>query len=236
MIIRFPHIHNGYRDNYTYMYCLLSLFQWHNESLNIWTMLCSLCLGTHLYIYYISSSVNRLPLTVFFLGQFLHNPVSICYHLFMPVCYDLLRKLDRLAIVFMNLCATWAILYSTIYVYANTVTLLLAFISFGLLAKSWNVCHKDRVTLLYPILTSAFGYYIPVTVYSLMYSKNWVIKAAAPFMYLSHGLGAAVYVKHWPQKWWPGRFDYGFHSHVLMHILVFACYNFGYIYLSHINS
>ena len=235
MIIRFPHIHNGYRDNYTYISCLWSLFQWHNETLNIWTMICSLCLGAHLYIYYLNFSENRLALTAFFLGQLIHNPVSICYHLFMPVSHVLLRKLDRAAIVFMNICATWAVLYAMFNEYANVITVILSVISIRLLAKTWNIRTSDRITLLDPILTSALGYYIPVTVYSFMYSKHWVIKAAAPLMYLSHGLGATVYVKHWPQKWWPGSFDYGFHSHVLMHILVFACYNFGYVYLANVQ-
>lgn len=237
MIVRFPYIKNGYRDNFSYLACFLSLFKLHNESLNIWSTIASLGVGSLLYsMYFWSHAERRLSLSVFFIGQLVHNPISIGYHLFMPACHDFLRKLDMTAIVFMNLCATWAIINSMSSAHASFATLLVSFLSCKLLAKSWNVSRVDRVKLLYPILASALGYYVPVTIYSLLFSKHWITSVAAPIMYLSHGLGALAYVKHWPQKHWPGRFDYGLHSHVLMHILVFACYNFGYVYLATLDK
>lgn len=231
----FPYILRGYRDDYTLISCMISIFQWHNETLNIWTTIGSLCLGSYLYVYFTQKGYS---LTVFFLGQLIHNPISILYHIFMPVL-PCLRNVDRAAIVAMNVCATWSILYNIALatqwqchcLHVNIVTMLITLCSSWLLVKSWNIQKTDRVTLLYPIMTSAVGYYISVIIYALLYSKHWITTVAAPAMLVSHSLGALVYINHWPQKWSPGTFDYGFHSHVLMHILIFGCYNFGYIYL-----
>lgn len=222
---RFPYILRGYRDNYSFRDCMISLLQWHNETINIWTSIASLCMGIHLHM-------NMGCHTIFFIGQLIHHPISICYHLFMPVA-PWLRNVDRTAIVIMNLCASWSILYAMTfnYIYVIIVTIFITSVSMGLLVRSWNIKKSDRKTLLYPIVSSALGYYIPVIIYSLLYSTHWITTMATPCMLLSHGLGAIIYVNHWPQRWWPGAFDYGWHSHNLMHILVFGCYNFGYIYL-----
>jgi len=44
----------------------------------------------------------------------------------------------------------------------------------------------------------------------------WLFKMSCP-LYL---FGALVFVQKVPERWFPGRFDYAFHSHQLWHIFV----------------
>ncbi len=38
-------------------------------------------------------------------------------------------------------------------------------------------------------------------------------------------VGVVFYVTHIPERWWPGRFDFGVHSHVIWHLWTGACAN-----------
>ena len=112
--ITFPYIYSGYRTCQTYRDCFASIWKWHNQTLNIWTMIFSFFLGTFLYTAKVNGH-NFLPMTVYYLGQAVHNPLSVCYHTFMPVNLIFWRTIDINAIVFMNLCASWAVIYSVAY-------------------------------------------------------------------------------------------------------------------------
>ena len=38
--------------------------------------------------------------------------------------------------------------------------------------------------------------------------------------YLAYGIGMGLYLSHWPERVWPGRFDYIGKSHQLWHLCV----------------
>jgi hypothetical protein len=51
------------------------------------------------------------------------------------------------------------------------------------------------------------------------------------FLVLCQGIGSLVYVTHWPQRVAPPSLkhfvSHWCHSHILMHIALFVCYNAG---------
>lgn len=50
-------------------------------------------------------------------------------------------------------------------------------------------------------------------------------------MAASHGLGAACYAAHVPERLAPGAFDNLGNSHNILHAALFGAYNYGYVYL-----
>jgi len=51
-----------------------------------------------------------------------------------------------------------------------------------------------------------------------------------------HGLGAACYMTHWPQKRFPRTFDLCGFSHNIMHVMCFMIFVWGYPYLALLHS
>lgn len=89
---RFPYIRYGYRKasgSTTAWQLWRSAFRLHNELLNAWTMVASLVAGFMLCIYCVQASgarqTNLLPFFFLLLGQLLHTPASVCYHILMPL-------------------------------------------------------------------------------------------------------------------------------------------------------
>lgn len=91
------------------------------------------------------------------------------------------------------------------------------------------------------------GYYVPITYRGVtvlwQYTRDpqgdfevsplgipWET-ATLLMVLLCHGIGGLVYVKHWPQCVVPDRWrhfvSHWCHSHILMHIMLFLCYNTG---------
>ena len=60
---KYTYIEQGYRVGYTLYECLLSLFTFHNESLNIWTHLLALIAWIALFAFYASDYIHTLTTT-----------------------------------------------------------------------------------------------------------------------------------------------------------------------------
>lgn len=92
----------------------------HNESLNAWTMVISLVAGMLLCFQNLQSSkplfMDSLPFYAMLIGQALHTPVSVGYHLFMPISPETAnywRRMDLSLVFVMNLCAAYSLAYFT---------------------------------------------------------------------------------------------------------------------------
>lgn len=230
---RFPYLRKGYRVLIPPAHassswdaiglCLRSLLRWHNETLNAWTMMASLFVGCCMYVATKPSDAGAVLL----LGQILHTPVSVAYHLCMPISREVsarLRNADLAMVVVLNACATWAFSMKTFgKMYASCVDCILLILA-ALTMMSNNKSRKQIVGL---VAFSAMGYYVPIF-WNVLHPRLWW---GALLVILCHGTSALCYINHWPQSKWPGMFDFGFHSHVIMHVMLFVCYNAGYVYV-----
>jgi len=68
------------------------------------------------------------------------------------------------------------------------------------------------------ILPMAHGVYLHTwEVAMLAGSIHWTV-----FMGSFYLFGAFLYAQQYPEKWWPGRFDFWLHSHQIFHLCVLA--------------
>lgn len=78
-------IQTGYRICKDYKSCLKSLFYFHNETANCWTMIITAIMSTCFFIFavnQIDSKIDQIPFILFWLSCVLHLPFSVGYHLF----------------------------------------------------------------------------------------------------------------------------------------------------------
>lgn len=252
---RFPYLLRGYRAGGTVRSCMMSAFARHNETLNVWTMVLSLLAGIVLCAWSLATAVATVPggiaswadvtpYAALLLGQALHTPASVCYHLCMPMSRpirDRLRRADLTMAMMLNACATWAFWYFTWgwrAAAASTVAVT-AIAGAELATRARDGRPDSRARIVTLIGLSAFGYYVPIAYNGIRCMASGAFaelpSMAATLVVACHGAAAACYVCHWPQRHAPGAFDLGVHSHVLVHVLLFACYNAGYPYVLHLH-
>lgn len=246
--LRFPYITTGYRLGGTYTDAVLGLFRWHNEFINAWTMVISLLVGTCLMLHTILTGPPHIvgPTLSMWIGQALHHPFSIAYHLCMPLSEDVFhryRSLDVCFILIMNVFATlglaWAAWGKTVGIICATVCGLIA--GAGMLYVLLNQEHKrvSRVTIITLIGITALGYYGPVVARAIVAVRNNHFMShafiGAIILLVGHGLAGIAYGTHFPQRLAPhGQLDSVCTSQILAHLLVTSVYNYGYMYIKHV--
>ncbi|XP_064425700.1 progestin and adipoQ receptor family member 4 isoform X2 [Latimeria chalumnae] len=181
----------GYRPACTVQECLRSLFYLHNELGNIYT----------------------------------HG--SVLYHLFMnheggaPI-YHTLLTLDMCGVCMVNTLGAMPIIYCSLLCYPTTRHI--ALLGYTLLSSYAIFCAvtaQSNVTRLQSFAGQAFfrflffflrwydtGYGSPTSL------RNFLIMDALAL------LGGIINVARIPERWKPGKFDYWFNSHQIMHVLV----------------
>ena len=83
-----PHVKTGYRSSgEKYRTYLHSLFKWHNETTNVWSMIMVniVSLVCLLYVCIVLKPTVILPFVLLYLSSLIHLPFSVGYHLFMPM-------------------------------------------------------------------------------------------------------------------------------------------------------
>lgn len=99
----------GWRPELSVRYAALSLFNWHNESINIWTH----AIGTCLFVALLIRSPTW-PIAIYRTGVVFVLSCSTLYHLFHCVSfavYNTLRKLDFIGII----VSMWAMFWPMIW-------------------------------------------------------------------------------------------------------------------------
>ena len=85
-----PYVKSNYRPVSTYKECIQSLFQWHNETSNVWTMILInfASLLTCVYIILVLKPPVYWPFILLYTSSLVHLPFTVGYHLFIPVSQD----------------------------------------------------------------------------------------------------------------------------------------------------
>ncbi|XP_064425699.1 progestin and adipoQ receptor family member 4 isoform X1 [Latimeria chalumnae] len=219
----------GYRPACTVQECLRSLFYLHNELGNIYThgipLLCFLFL-LPLNIPWGQISVTWLAV-VHYLACISPQLGSVLYHLFMnheggaPI-YHTLLTLDMCGVCMVNTLGAMPIIYCSLLCYPTTRHI--ALLGYTLLSSYAIFCAvtaQSNVTRLQSFAGQAFfrflffflrwydtGYGSPTSL------RNFLIMDALAL------LGGIINVARIPERWKPGKFDYWFNSHQIMHVLV----------------
>ncbi|XP_055915722.1 progestin and adipoQ receptor family member 4, partial [Eupeodes corollae] len=224
-----PYVINGYRPLTTFKGCLLSLFYWHNETINILTHA--------IPIFYILAVVPglmpwengyRFLSFCHVFGSLAPWCGSFVYHLFMNIekgedVYYRLLKLDMVGI--------WVSQSFGALPLVTATTLCFTF--------KWKWCIIISYCLLslwglYKALTASspwqrrLCFALPFTMRSILTFLRTIgivgsNRIAMSHVYLQDGvsiLGGAIGAMRIPEKWFPGLVDYYLNSHNIMHVLV----------------
>ncbi|XP_034484723.1 progestin and adipoQ receptor family member 4 [Drosophila innubila] len=227
-----PYVLKGYRPLQTFKGCLLSLFYWHNETINILTHA--------IPIFYILAIVPGLMPwdSGFKFLSFCHVFGSVApwcgsfvYHLFMNIemgenVYYRLLKLDMVGIWVSQSFGALPLVTATTLCFNPFIKWLIIF-SYCLLSL-WG---------LYKALTASspwqrrLCFALPFTMRSVLTFLRIRGMVGGSHMALSHVylqvevdgvsiLGGAIGAMRIPEKWFPGLVDFYLNSHNIMHVLV----------------
>jgi predicted membrane channel-forming protein YqfA (hemolysin III family) len=137
--MQYSNILSGYRVGGTYMDCFESLFRWHNETSNIWTMIICLCSVTSFILYTVFTfemdEYDELVFVMLLMCHVIHLPLSIACHLFVPInmnVADFWRKCD----------------VGAIYLVGILKSISLSYHSFSLLGFVFNSENSSKVLML----------------------------------------------------------------------------------------
>ncbi|XP_017847653.1 progestin and adipoQ receptor family member 4 isoform X2 [Drosophila busckii] len=224
-----PYVLNGYRPLQTFRGCLLSLFYWHNETINILTHA--------IPIFYILAIVPGLMPwhTGYKFLSFCHVFGSVApwcgsflYHLFMNIergenVYYTLLKLDMVGIWVSQSFGALPLVTATTLCFPPFLKWLII-ISYCILSL-WG---------LYKALTAGspwqrrLCFALPFAMRSVLTFLRIRGMVGGSHMALSHVylqdgvsiLGGAIGAMRIPEKWFPGLVDFYLNSHNIMHVLV----------------
>ncbi|XP_075148787.1 uncharacterized protein LOC142222505 [Haematobia irritans] len=224
-----PYVLKGYRPLQTFKGCLLSLFYWHNETINILTHAIPI-----VYILAIVPGLMPWESGYRFLS-FCHVFGSVApwcgsfiYHLFMNIergenVYYTLLKLDMVGIWVSQSFGALPLVTATTFCFSTKWKwlIILSYCLFSL----WG---------LYKALTASspwqrrLCFALPFTMRSLLtfFRTAGVVggnPVALPHVILQDAvsvIGGAIGAMRIPEKWFPGLVDFYLNSHNIMHVLV----------------
>ncbi|KAK6156509.1 hypothetical protein DH2020_010757 [Rehmannia glutinosa] len=218
------YILNYYRADWPLKVAFLSLFRWHNETLNVWTHL----LGFLLFVGLTVANLIDVPQLADFITMF---TATTC-HLFCCHSRKLnthLLRMDYVGITVMIITSFfppiyyifqctphWQIVYLTGITIMGTCTVITLLSP----ALSSGKCRSFRACLF--VSMGLFG--LVPAVHALV--ANWndphrnITLAYESAMALSYLIGTVFYVSRVPERWRPGWFDLAGHSHQIFHVFV----------------
>ncbi|XP_037884884.1 uncharacterized protein DDB_G0271670 [Glossina fuscipes] len=224
-----PYVLKGYRPLQTFKGCLLSLFYWHNETINILTHAIPI-----VYILAIVPGLMPWESGYRFLS-FCHVFGSVApwcgsfvYHLFMNIergesVYYTLLKLDMVGIWVTQSFGALPLVTATTFCFTYKWKWLI--IASYCLMSLWG---------LYKALTASspwqrrLCFALPFTMRSILtFLRTLGVvggnDVALPHVYLQDAVslvGGAIGAMRIPEKWFPGLVDFYLNSHNIMHVLV----------------
>lgn len=248
-LFRKPYIHAGYRPpNRTWKYYFLSLFQQHNEAVNVWThLLAALILLVRFW---------RLSQAVDFLGDphtqplFIIAASSIAYTTFSTLAHLLQAKSKfwHCAFFFLDYVGVAVYQYSSALVHfyyaiePDWHTMVVGFYIPGAVLLAWLSCagscyakycspHQEESWLgkLYQEMPSAVAYALDISpiLHRIYSSSSTGLEDPAVLYHKCHVLffliGAFFFVYPYPEKWFPGKCHFVGQGHQIFHVFMILC-------------
>ena len=242
--IRYPYIMTGYRLGGDWARCLASLFEWHAETTNAWTMVVGCIVSTgmlvHVLIAYKPTAVEAAPFVALGASVLMHAPLSVAFHLMRGmdlVTYNLLRRLDQsfifVACVLITLSMSMCVL-SPRHALANTI--ISVYVAWRSIAKIWRLKpqqqrNRKKVALSYGWAVA--GFLLPMAVQSIQDARTGrlVTTINTTGTAVSLVVGAVVFATGIPERLVPYYFDRLGSSHNWMHVSAITANLFEYGFL-----
>nr|XP_033800868.1 progestin and adipoQ receptor family member 4 [Geotrypetes seraphini] len=219
----------GYRPVSSGSECVRSLFYLHNELGNIYTHGIPL-LG---FLFLLPANIPWSQIAVSWLGVvhylacIMPHLGSVLYHLFMnheggESVYHTLLTLDMCGVCMVNTLGALPIIYCTLICYPSTRSMaLFSYTALSSYAIYCAITAHSNITRLCSFAWQAFFRFF-------CFFLRWVgLGSGHPsslHCYLIMDavalLGGMINIARIPERWKPGKFDYWFNSHQIMHILV----------------
>ena len=241
--LRTPDVLTGYRVHFSVALCLRSIFRLHNETSNIHTHLLGALGVVAAWLYLQLSGLAHLdsvaPLVVIALYCLAVTWLLLCSSVFhtcncaSPSAYLFCARLDYSGIGLVILMSQWGALYfglrcwdGPFYAFVGILAFFTIVVVLGPLFRQFHAVNLRLVrALIYVVLSVVF----PV-VWWLMLAVRFgfasqvvmvLIYKGMFLCYAGYGAGIFFYISRFPERCWPGSFDY-FPSHTFWHFGVLA--------------
>jgi predicted membrane channel-forming protein YqfA (hemolysin III family) len=252
----YPYIYTGYRapsNTGNYLEALLTLFQWHNETLNAWTMIAAWLISSATYGNILYTSRHNMTwaqhsaCAALYLSCLLHMPMSVSYHTF---CY----MSEGVKAFWLRMDVGFILLACVLQTYATAIlvmrpehvrvllTLITSIATYGInklhtqystVTTTGELDHKKDLSLL--VGTASVVSHIPV-MYGAFILRDVRWMQAFVGVSMSLALGVVVYVFAIPERWSAtGRFDMVGQSNQIMHVMVTIAHLFEWWIIAHVN-
>ncbi|XP_029838366.1 progestin and adipoQ receptor family member 3-like [Ixodes scapularis] len=223
-----PFIRGGYRVFYTPKQCLRSLFEWNNETLNIWTHLAGMVLFSGVLVHDVStrlpiaqaSATDSLILVSTCCAYITTLSLSVLYHTFncqSRRAYERLLQYD-IAGVSLSLWATFA--SGVFLAFDNYPSLRVIYILLEGVLLVLAIAKKGQYPTKLLVGLAAFGVVPTIHWVYLAPSNMPVICPRVLLLFMSAAASFLVLECRFPERAWPGRHDIVGASHQIWHVLV----------------
>lgn len=235
-----PYVLTGYRFYESPVQCLISAFQIHNETGNIWTHLAGffflLVIGLYFYPQTIAFSkttfYDRVVFFVFMAAALKCLVCSALWHTFAHIAnLDAMKSLACLDYVGISVLIAASIVTMEWHGFYCNPTSQICYVSFtsalGVLGVvipwfAWFDKVENRKYRIMFFLGIAISGAVPVShiVYAQSMSRTWSFFNPVLKSLLCYIFGVAVYASHFPEKLRPGLFDKLGNSHQIWHLAI----------------
>ncbi|CAO3625435.1 unnamed protein product [Cunninghamella blakesleeana] len=240
---------SGYRFYHRSQDCLKSIFMLHNETLNIHSHLIGFIFFLILSIYMVhhhfpeASTGDQIIFVTFCVAALNCLFCSSIYHTFICHSHHPIKSftatLDYIGIAFLITASVLVTEYFGFYCQPETARRYMIFTSMigsvGTISPFFKCWDTKKYRPLRIAVFLAMGFSSAVPVFHLIFIKGlaaslefFEMAAVSVLMYI---LGVFIYANRFPEKMFPGRFDFaGMTSHAIWHI--FVCFGIYFHYLA----
>jgi len=218
------HILTGYRSQANRLNCLISVFNIHNETINIWTHM--ICLIYYVYILIINYN-NNIIIKLYEIVSIICFAMSTCYHTYMPIShknYLLLLKLDLFSIILNIVTSNILIFYYWFWCYERIRNIYMFFsglylgIGIIILLKI-DIIKKYNCILVYYSIYNVGIIISYIHIYNLTDGDvDKIIKYNFTDSMKYFLVGFIIYTTKIPERLFPRKFDIIGNSHQLWHV------------------
>ncbi|PRP82751.1 hypothetical protein PROFUN_09836 [Planoprotostelium fungivorum] len=208
-------IYSGYRSEYSIQKCCKSVFSYHNVN----------------YFLEAPSTTDRIIFYIYLISACAQMSFSTFFHTFAcssASLYVTFAKLDFSGITLMIVASNIPPVFYSFACHPHLAQLYISTIiilgSIGLVLSLSPLFAKTKYRqwrLGFFVFFGLFGA-APIPHLFMIESPSfiWPILSKIFMMGALYSLGAVFYATRWPERSFPGKFDYGLSSHVIWHILV----------------
>lgn len=241
--MRWDYIETGYRLGGDYKQCLASLFKWHNQTLNAWTMIITsiVLMSAIVWVFakYHPTPQQALPFIALFVGILIHMPLSVMFHICHPISlkvHEYWREMDTKFIFIGSVLVTLATSWFVFGPMGSLVAVALnAAISYAIIKHMHLIDYMpygNVIDMRYQVALVSVMFAIifaPIVVHSMRLLMSGGkrkadvsgIFTAVGIMFAAFVFGAWVFVAKVPEKWYDnGEFDLVGSSHQLSHLCI----------------